>query len=619
MTPMGHGKQFILGIVVGLAPLVAAGQTLDNTALSGKYYFRHVLFVTDTTGAISQAASLYGAMNFDGQGKFTFLGQQAVNAAPLASFGGNGTYQVQATGFVSMTNPQRSDLLLNARLGASAMVGSSTEAPGTVSDIFVAIPAPKTPVSNGAFLGTYQVSTLEVPSGSASQVRNTLFTWFGNGQGSFDPITVTGHAANLGQQIVTQTVTGAAYTILPDGSATAAFPLPSGANAAAVLLSGRKALFISADGNMMIGASMDPGGHDLLVAARSIAATASNSSLQGIFYTAGLALVPPGAFSSFAGSANSPGKGSMLITRRFHSRGGTEDFSGVQTYSLGADATGPSQMLRIAVGAGGATFLSAAVNELDLTNFELDVGIKAPAFSGSGVFVSPIGIVNAASFAPAGNPLAPGELFSIFGSGLAPQTLEAASFPLPLQLSGVQVLVNNNAVSLRAVSDAQVSAVVPFSATGAKMTVVVNNNGRLSKAVDVPLAKTAPGVFTVGSSGSGPGAVLHAADFSLVTSSAPAKHGEAVLIYLTGLGAATPPVGDGLPAPSSPLSLVNSDVTVLIGGKTAPVLFKGLAPGFAALYQINVAVPNDAPSGPNIPLAISTPEAFHDQADIAIQ
>ena len=233
--------------------------------------------------------------------------------------------------------------------------------------------------------------------------------------------------------------------------------------------------------------------------------------------------------------------------------------------------------------------------------------------------MSQIGIVNAASFAPVGNPLAPGQLFSIFGSGLAPQSLDAASFPLPLQLAGVQVLVNNNAVPLRAVSDTQVSAVVPFSSSGSKVTIAVNNNGRLSNAVDVPLVKTAPGIFTVGSSGAGAGAILHSADFSLVSSSAPAKRGETVLIYLTGLGTTAPPVGDGLRTPTNPLSLVTSDVTILVGGKTAALLFKGLAPGFAALYQLNVTIPNDAPSGPNVPVAISTPEAFHDQADIAIQ
>ncbi|MBI2815949.1 MAG: hypothetical protein HYX72_03320 [Acidobacteria bacterium] len=595
-----------------LLPIAAAAQTLDNKSLSGKYYFRHVLF--ESTGPTLLASSAYGSINFDGQGKFTFQGQQAVAANASFTFGGSGTYQVQPNGFVSITNPQRSTLLLNARLGVNAIVGSSTEAPPTVTDFFVAIPAPTSPVANNALRGNYQVATFEIPSGAISQVRNALFTWFANGQGGFDPIRVTGHAANLGQQLITQTVTGATYSISADGSATAAFPTGTPASA---LLSGRKALFVSADTNMVIAASMDPGGHDLLIGVRSFSGNATNSSLQGIFFTAGLAFGSQG-ITSFAGSANPPGNGSLLFSRRFHSPRGPLDFSGVATYSLASDATGTMGSLRTALASGATSFLTAAVNETDLSNFEIGFAIKAPSFSGSGVFVSPIGVVNAASFAPAGNPLAPGELFSIFGSGLAPQAADATAFPLPLSLAGVQVLVNNNAAPLRAVSNTQVSAVMPSSAAGAKATVAVVNNGRQSNTVDVPLARTAPGIFTVGSSGSGAGAILHA-DYSLVSTAAPARLGETVLIYVTGLGTTSPPVGDGLPAPTSPLSLVTSEVTVLMGSRTATVVFKGLAPGFAALYQLNVTVPSDAPSGPNVPVAISTPDAFHDQADIAIQ
>jgi len=58
---------------------------------------------------------------------------------------------------------------------------------------------------------------------------------------------------------------------------------------------------------------------------------------------------------------------------------------------------------------------------------------------------------------------------------------------------------------------------------------------------------------------------------------------------------------------------------VYVGGVKARVSFKGLAPGFAGLYQLNVEIPLSAPGGANVPLGIETPDAFHDQVDIAIE
>jgi uncharacterized protein (TIGR03437 family) len=47
----------------------------------------------------------------------------------------------------------------------------------------------------------------------------------------------------------------------------------------------------------------------------------------------------------------------------------------------------------------------------------------------------------------------------------------------------------------------------------------------------------------------------------------------------------TEPV-DGAAAPSSPIYQATGTVTATIGGVNAPVLFAGLTPTFAGLYQI---------------------------------
>ena len=54
--------------------------------------------------------------------------------------------------------------------------------------------------------------------------------------------------------------------------------------------------------------------------------------------------------------------------------------------------------------------------------FSLLVGMHAPAFSGTGVYLNPIGVVNAASYQPITASLAPGELITLFGTGLSSVT-----------------------------------------------------------------------------------------------------------------------------------------------------------------------------------------------------
>jgi adhesin/invasin len=167
------------------------------------------------------------------------------------------------------------------------------------------------------------------------------------------------------------------------------------------------------------------------------------------------------------------------------------------------------------------------------------------------------------------------------------------------------------------VSPTQVSAIVPAATTPGNAQVTVLNGATRSNTVTVRVAPTAPGVFAVPPRGFGPGAILKA-DFSLVTPRNPARRGETVLIFLTGLGAVSPSVADGTPAPANPLSRVTAPVNVYIGRRRANVTFQGLSPNLVALYQLNVEIPANAPGGPAVPLAIETADAFHDQVDIAI-
>jgi uncharacterized protein (TIGR03437 family) len=76
----------------------------------------------------------------------------------------------------------------------------------------------------------------------------------------------------------------------------------------------------------------------------------------------------------------------------------------------------------------------------------------------------------------------------------------------------------------------------------------------------------------------------------------PAQVGEYVTIYLTGLGAVTPPVTEGAPAPLNPLSKanawVNGPFSVYVEGvPCADINFSGLVPTLASVYFVNCKIP----------------------------
>ena len=102
-----------------------------------------------------------------------------------------------------------------------------------------------------------------------------------------------------------------------------------------------------------------------------------------------------------------------------------------------------------------------------------------------------------------------------------------------------------------------------------------------------------PGIINYTSGGLTFGAILHQ-NFQLADTAHPAKPGEKLLIYCTGLGAVNSPRADG--AASNGQTTVTKPV-VAIGGNVAPVSFSGLAPEFVGLYQVNVEVPTLAASG----------------------
>ena len=248
--------------------------------------------------------------------------------------------------------------------------------------------------------------------------------------------------------------------------------------------------------------------------------------------------------------------------------------------------------------------------------YEFTFGVRVPPASGPGVFGDPQRVVNAANYA-LGYPLSPGGFFAVFGTRLAIETGAAPTIPFPTTLHGVSVTVNGVLAPLYYVSPGLISGVVPFSVAGGTATVIVTSNGVVSNSVQVPLARSAPGIFTLLQNGLSDGATLHA-DYSVVNTADPAKAGEIVEVFLTGLGPVSPTVQDGNPGPATePFANVLSQVVVTIDDIPCTIHFKGLAPLYVGLYQVNIQVPTDLAPGTHR-LAIQTPESFSSMATIVV-
>jgi len=541
---------------------------------------------------------------------------------------GNGVYEVSAAGFVELTNPIAQQWKINGRLGADSeiLLGASTEASDGSFDMFVALKAPAAGVTNGLLNGSYSGGSLWFPNGRDTAVKTALLLLTPNGGGVFPGSRVIGHAADAGETTVEQALTNATYALNGDGSGTASF------GASASLFSGNHDVFVSANGNYFIGYSTEPGGREIFLAIKSFSNAANNASWEGNYWIAEVfADLKENSYSMGSGAIGPNGLGVAPISERFRVEQSIIDFSGVNGYAIRPDSTGTlagtvvQEIVNLAIGAPRGerpgAFVQAQVEELTRTTetHGLAFGVRMPDLSGPGVFLSPLGVVNGASSAPPTYPISGGTILSLYGTSLAPVDQQIASqVPLPKNMAGVTVTINGVPAPLFFISPTQINLQAPFSISGETAKIVVNNNSFLSNEVEVPVAATSPGVFSVNQKGIGPGVITHA-DFSLVTAQDPALPGEPVIIFLTGLGALDPPVADGAAGPADPLSFVSDPgLMVEFGGEAGTVLFAGAAPFFVGLYQLNVTIPETVFVGPSVFVSIITSNGFSDLVDIAI-
>jgi uncharacterized protein (TIGR03437 family) len=210
------------------------------------------------------------------------------------------------------------------------------------------------------------------------------------------------------------------------------------------------------------------------------------------------------------------------------------------------------------------------------------------------------GVVNTGSY-QVGQGLAPGSYISIFGTSLADAMVSTPTLSLPVSLGTVSVSFDAGNLSLPGhisfVSPGQVNVQIPWELQGqtsAKMTVWVSY---LASAVyTLPLATYSPGIFEFNDNGH-LSAAAQDANYLPISQSNPAKRGQTIVLYVNGLGPVDHQPPSGEPTPQPPPLANTGTPPVKIAGIAAHVDFSGLSPGWVGLYQLNVVVPQSAPTG----------------------
>jgi uncharacterized protein (TIGR03437 family) len=140
-------------------------------------------------------------------------------------------------------------------------------------------------------------------------------------------------------------------------------------------------------------------------------------------------------------------------------------------------------------------------------------------------------------------------------------------------------------------------------------------NEKASTAQSVAAQPTAPEFFffTQAQNGRNPVAATNAITGALIGATGllpgatftPARPGDYVALYATGLGRTEPPYPAGAIARQAASTVFPVSVS-LNGAPVADsdVTYAGVAPNFAGLYQVNVRIPDNTPDG-DIPVALS--------------
>lgn len=209
-------------------------------------------------------------------------------------------------------------------------------------------------------------------------------------------------------------------------------------------------------------------------------------------------------------------------------------------------------------------------------------------------------ITNGASNAT--GAVAPGLVFVAYGSNLGPTNLAGAQLAadgrLASTVADAQILFDGVPAPIVYTAAGQFSGIVPYSVSSkTSVEAVAVYQGQRSAPLNVNIAPSAPGLFSLNFTGSGQAAAFNQ-DGTLNSETNPAAKGSIVVFYGTGEGAVTPEIRDGSIAPGLPPWRPIQALSMTVGGAPATIVYGNTAPSsVAGLLQVNAQLSPDTPSG----------------------
>jgi uncharacterized protein (TIGR03437 family) len=305
--------------------------------------------------------------------------------------------------------------------------------------------------------------------------------------------------------------------------------------------------------------------------------------------------------------------------------GYTVNFSSAGPISLSAAAvtTNSSGQASITVSAGTAPG-GATVNASIAAGYSVTFNLTV---IGAGPQISPSSFLNAASRQV--GALSPCSLAILAAPGLMPDgTADFTPGPifgrLPKSVNNLSVTFSGSSAPIVRVGMGatypEVTLQVPCEVTpGSSVPVTVNVNGGGTATTNIPISAVSPGIFqqvmsdgvsrAVAVRGDGSFADIGGSDSQDPNN--PVRQGEYARFYLTGLGTTNPQVGtDSIEDPNSYISAVESLVagTVQVGfpgsNASVQVVAAHASPGLIGVYEVEVLIPTNAPTGNNVPISI---------------